>query len=184
MTGCNSTCKTLSTVTGTWVITWLKETLKPESESEVAQSWPTLCDLMDCSPPRSSVSGIFQARVLEWVAISFSRRSSWPRDRTWVSHMVGRLYHLQARILEWVAIPFSRDSSWPRDGTWVSCTAGQLFTIWNTMEAPPTVHANSHRGHNMLFCHIHKSWRSCTPDALILPAHEGPHLISNMVFWV
>ena len=43
-----------------------------ESESEVAQSCPTLCDPMDCSLPGSSVHGIFQA-VLEWVAISFSR---------------------------------------------------------------------------------------------------------------
>ena len=41
-------------------------------ESEVAQSCPTFCDPMDCSPPGSSVHGIFQARVLEWVAISFS----------------------------------------------------------------------------------------------------------------
>ena len=44
--------------------------------SEVAQSCPTLCDLMDCSPPGSSVLGISQARILEWVAISSSRRSS------------------------------------------------------------------------------------------------------------
>ena len=51
-----------------------------ESESEVAQSCPTLCDPMDCSPPGSSVHGIFQARILEWVAISFSRGSSPPRD--------------------------------------------------------------------------------------------------------
>ena len=43
-----------------------------KSESEVAQSCPTLCDPMDCSPPGSSVHGIFQARILEWVAISFS----------------------------------------------------------------------------------------------------------------
>ena len=43
-----------------------------ESESEVAQSCPTLCDPMDCSLPHSSVHGIFQARVLQWVAISFS----------------------------------------------------------------------------------------------------------------
>ena len=52
------------------------------SESEVAQSCPTLCDPMDCSLPGSSVHRIFQARVLEWVAISFSRGSSQPRDRT------------------------------------------------------------------------------------------------------
>ena len=43
-----------------------------ESESEVAQSCPTLSDPMDCSLPGSSIHGIFQARVLEWVAIAFS----------------------------------------------------------------------------------------------------------------
>ena len=51
-----------------------------ESESEVPQSCPTLYNPMDCSLPSSSVHGIFQARILEWVAISFSRRSSQPRD--------------------------------------------------------------------------------------------------------
>ena len=50
------------------------------SESEVAQSCPTLCDPMDCSLPGSSVHGIFQAIVLEWIAISFSRGSSQTRD--------------------------------------------------------------------------------------------------------
>ena len=53
---------------------------------KVAQSCPTLCDPMDCSPPGFSVHGIFQARILEWVAIPFSRGSSRPRDRTWVSY--------------------------------------------------------------------------------------------------
>ena len=47
-------------------------------KSEVAQSCHTLCDPMDCSPPGSYVHGIFQARILEWVAISFSRGSSDP----------------------------------------------------------------------------------------------------------
>ena len=60
---------------------------------EVAQSCLTLCDPMDCSLPGSSVHGIFQARVLEWVAISFSRGSSRPRDRIWVSRIVGRRFH-------------------------------------------------------------------------------------------
>ena len=46
------------------------------SEVLVTQSCLTLCDLTDCSPPGSSVLGIFQARILEWVAISFSRGSS------------------------------------------------------------------------------------------------------------
>ena len=46
--------------------------MKVKTESEVAQSCPTLSDPMDCSPPGFSAHGIFQARVLEWVAIAFS----------------------------------------------------------------------------------------------------------------
>ena len=60
--------------------------------SEVAQSCPTLCDPMDCSLPDSSVQGILQARILEWVAISFSRRFSQPRDQTLVSRIAGRFF--------------------------------------------------------------------------------------------
>ena len=63
-----------------------------KNESEVAQSCPTLCDPMDCSLPGSSIHGVFQARILEWVAISFSRRSSQPRDWTQISHTVGRRF--------------------------------------------------------------------------------------------
>ena len=65
--------------------------------SEVAQSCLTLCHPMDCrSLPRSSVHGIFQARVLEWVAISFSRGSSRPRDWTQVFRIVGRRFTVWA----------------------------------------------------------------------------------------
>ena len=46
----------------------------------LAQLCPTLFDLMDCSPPGSSVHGILQARILEWAAISFFRQSCRPRD--------------------------------------------------------------------------------------------------------
>ena len=53
----------------------------------VAQSCLTLCDYLDCSLPGSSVHGILQARILEWVAIPFSRGSSQPRDQTEVSHI-------------------------------------------------------------------------------------------------
>ena len=49
------------------------ELLKHESESEVAQLCLTLCDPMDCSPPGSPVHGVLQARILEWVAIPFSK---------------------------------------------------------------------------------------------------------------
>ena len=68
--------------------------IKWKSESEVAQSYPTLCDPVDCSPPGSSVHGILQARILEWVSISFSRGSSLPRDRTQVSCIAGRCFNL------------------------------------------------------------------------------------------
>ena len=52
---------------------FLLQCIKVKSESEVAQLYLTLSDPMDCSPPGSSVHGIFQARVLEWGAIAFSR---------------------------------------------------------------------------------------------------------------
>ena len=64
--------------------------------SEFAQSCPTLCDPMDCSLPGSSIHGIFQAIVLEWIAISFSRGSSQPRDRTQVSCIVDRHFTVWA----------------------------------------------------------------------------------------
>ena len=51
---------------------FLLQCMKVKSESEVAQSCPTLSNLMDCSPPGSSIHGVFQARVLEWGAIAFS----------------------------------------------------------------------------------------------------------------
>ena len=54
------------------------------------------CNPMDCSLPGSSIHGTFQAIILEWVAISFSRRSSWPRDWTWVSRIVGRCFTVGA----------------------------------------------------------------------------------------
>ena len=58
----------------------------------VAQLCLTLCDLMDCSLPGSSVQGIFQARILECVAISFSRGTSWTKDQTQVSCIAGRFF--------------------------------------------------------------------------------------------
>ena len=67
--------------------------------SGVVQSCLTLCDPMDCSLPGSSVSGIFQATVLEWFAISFPRGSSQPRDWTWVSRIVDRRFTIWATSL-------------------------------------------------------------------------------------
>ena len=68
---------------------------------------------MDCSPPGSSVHGIFQARILEWVAISFSRGSSQPRDQTRVSRIVGRRFTIWATR---EALPYAKiNSKWIKD---------------------------------------------------------------------
>ena len=58
----------------------------------VVQLCPTLCDPVDCSPPGSSMHGILQARILEWVAMPSSRGSSPPKDQTSVSHIEGRFF--------------------------------------------------------------------------------------------
>ena len=99
--------------------------MKVKSESEVAQSYLTLHDSMDCSPPGSSVHGSFQARVLEWSAIAFSKEFIAiakslqscltlcdPMDCSLPGSSVHGIF--QARVLEWVAIPFSRGYSLPR----------------------------------------------------------------------
>ena len=62
----------------------------------LAQLCPTLCDPMNCSPPGSSVHGILQARILEWVAMPSSRGSSQPRDQTQVSCTGGRFFTIWA----------------------------------------------------------------------------------------
>ena len=62
----------------------------------VAQLCPTRCDPMDYGLPGSSVHGILQARILEWIAIPFSRRSFWPRDQTQVFCIAGRFFTVWA----------------------------------------------------------------------------------------
>ena len=63
---------------------------------KVVQSLPVLYDPIDCSPPGFAVHRILQARILEWVAIPFSRGSSWRRDWTRVSHVAGRFFNVWA----------------------------------------------------------------------------------------
>ena len=89
--------------------------------SQLLQSCLTLCNPTDSSPLGSFIPGILHARILEWVAISFS------------VHGI-----LQARILEWVAIPFPSRSSQPRDWThisWVSCIGRMILYHWAAWEA-------------------------------------------------
>ena len=82
----------------------------------------TLCDSMDWGPPDSSVHEISQDRILEWVAIPFSRVSSQPRNRTQVSCIAGRLFTnwgmREAQIAIWTAsdswsLPSSQNLTWP-----------------------------------------------------------------------
>ena len=74
---------------------------------------------MDCSLPASSVHGIFQARILEWVAISFSRRSSRPRDQTHISCIAGRFFAVLATRESqeyWSGLPFPSPEDLPDPG--------------------------------------------------------------------
>ena len=73
----------------------------------VAQSRPILCDPVDCSQPGSSVHGILQARILEWVAFPFSRGSSQPRNQTWISYTADRESHQGTAIVR-LFPPFCR----------------------------------------------------------------------------
>ena len=94
--------------------------------------WTTICQAP--LPMR-----IFQARILEWVAMPSSKGSSQAKNRTQVSHVA--VDSLQPEppgnpwILEWVAYSFSMESSWTRNQTGVSCITGEVFISWVTREA-------------------------------------------------
>ena len=120
-----------------------------KSRSPALQACATFWDPMDCSLPGSSVHGILRARILVWVAISFSRGSSQPRDRTWVSCIVGRFFTIWATKESLIYIPYIYlfhpffdgiyiythiyiYSSQLRDRTQVSHIASRFFTIWAT----------------------------------------------------
>ena len=117
----------------------------------VTQLCPTLCNPMDCSPPGSSVPGILQARILEWVSIPFSQRrspngSSQPRDQTQglnpgLLHCRQILYQLShkgsPRILEWILQIFpAQESNW-----------GLLHCRWS-----PTLQVVSYIAGGLLHC--------------------------------
>ena len=72
---------------------------------------------MDCCPPGCSVYGIFQARILEWVAVSFSRGSSWPRYRTQISCIAGRFFTIRVvgPLLHWNLVA---QSQWWESERW------------------------------------------------------------------
>ena len=99
----------------------------------VAQSCPTLCDPMDCSPPGSSVLGIFQARILEWVAIPLSRGSSWPRSPalqadSLLFELPGKPLHIVADCIfqkwshQYMSHPTCYDVGYPSIERWNLCS--------------------------------------------------------------
>ena len=138
---------------------FLLQCMKVKSESEVAQSCPTLSDPMDCSLPGSSVHGIFQARVLEWGAIAFSRHSlAFIKYTLEVSVSVGRdsIVNTAARIVEMdLHIPFhlvGREMS-PLFGNHKWLFSGTIAT----------------GGSNMLPCPVSQPWQSDLTRCAIIP---------------
>ena len=95
----------------------------------VAQPSPTLCDPLDCSLPGSSVHGISQARVLEWVAIPFSRGSSRPRDGTPVSWVTC--------IARWILYHWATRKLYLLLCTWACLVAQLCLTLCDPMDCSP-----------------------------------------------
>ena len=93
---------------------FLLQCMKVKSESEVAQSCPTRCDPMDCSLPGSSVHGIFQARTLEWGAISFSSALKWKVKVKSLSHVRLLATPWTAAYQDPLSMGFSRQEYWSR----------------------------------------------------------------------
>ena len=99
---------------------------------KLLQSCLILCDPMNCSPQGSSVHGILQARILEWVVMPSSRGSSWPRDRTHISYVY---LHWQASSLQLAppGKPFCRIVSnnffFPVDKPYFICMPHNLFPV-------------------------------------------------------
>ena len=142
-------------------ISWINRQilpLAPPGKPRCWWKWKSLSRVwLFATPWTSIVHGILQARILEWVAFSFSRGSSWPRDRTqdllcrWILYQLS--HKGSPRTLEWVAFPFSRGSSWPGNRTQLSCFAGGFFTSWAIREAPGVgglIHSWVHLCHKWL----------------------------------
>ena len=93
----------------------------------------TLCDPVDYSPPSSSVHKIFQARILKWIAMPFSRGSSQVRDRTWVSYVSC----IDSRVLYYEGHLGSLISMWNECNCMVVWTVFGIFLIWDGNENGP-----------------------------------------------
>ena len=167
-------------------------------ESELAQSCPSLCHPMDCGLPGSSIHGVLQASVLEWVAIAFSRGSSWPRDWTQVSHIAGKRFTLWANRETRKKKIKTNNSEYEEvaaGGTWGSILLG---TLWGTT-LDNCRHFPTNAWRNWAICTLpliligwgppvgrvspqpfqfalHLSWTSpMVPERTFGPRERGPH---------
>ena len=135
---------------------------------EIAQSCPTLCDPVGGSLPGSSLHGILQARVLEWVAISFSRGSSQLRDWTRVSCIPGRSFNLWA----------TREASLCNSSFWgamlqiVACCWPLIFFFYSCF-VPLTWGPISI---TLSFCFIFQIWSDTSPHSLLPESPTWSHL--------
>ena len=111
------------------------------------------------------VHGILQVRVLEWIAVPFSRGSSQPRGWTQVSHIAGGFFtswatKLNPWIPEWVAYPFSSRSSWPRNQTGVSWIAGRFFYQLSYQGRPKICDSHSVVSNSLPPHELYSPWNS------------------------
>ena len=109
--------------------------------AKLLQLCPTLCDSRESSTPDSSVPGILQLRIQEWVAISFSRGSFWPRDGThdsWVSCTAGRPFITEpsgkalclSNLLTYPSLPQKYKLQWDKNSGSVHCYNPNQRTVW------------------------------------------------------
>ena len=153
----------------------------------VAQLCLTLCNPMDYSPPGSSVHGILQARILEWIAIFFSRGSSWPRDQTLVFCIAGRFFSLshQEAWCYWVSYhaqkssldkePSTQLSVVPRLRNLVGCKKAAVWGAWWSLGG---VGVRDRKGIQMLEGFVSSSY-----NFWLVPEGEGEPGTSSKPWW-
>ena len=129
-----------------------------------AQSYLTLCNPMDCIPPGSFIQGIFQARILEWVPISFSRGSFGHRDWTHISCLL----HWQEGSLPWVTITLSAPIS-------PNCTIAYSRRMWFEMSWDNLNHMQTVVCYTALILSVYNpDKRTWCEDSLASPALAEP----------
>ena len=144
---------------------------------------------MDCSPPGSSVRGISQARILDWVAMSSCRGSSWPRNRTCVSCTAGRFFATELPGKPWLSIGFLKQTK----GTYLYLNSQKINFKFNASFLEQTMKAKSEieiTDVQSLRCVQSGSVNSrLVPGALSLhvsPGSPGPgsHSVRASSFWL